>query len=157
MQGLGCSERARWSCCPLVAPALLICRLLNAKVPNFLKKLNSTSPATPPCNIARSVTRVHHYALEITWHRGRGTTTAGPECGSTTPRAPKCVILFSFFFLSSGLRLREALSGSRPAELTMQQPGKKKGQPSIQVVSITSIIPVLCTIPQLTPGGGHVK
>ena len=39
----------------------------------------------------------------------------------------------SFFFpffiiiLSTGLHLPEALSGSRPAELTMQQPGKEKG------------------------------
>ena len=34
---------------------------------------------------------------------------------------------FSFLFFSLGLRLPEALSGSRPAELTMQQPGKDKG------------------------------
>ena len=32
-----------------------------------------------------------------------------------------------FFFLPTGLRSSEALSGSRPAELTMQQPGKEKG------------------------------
>ena len=32
----------------------------------------------------------------------------------------------SFFFLFSGLRFPEALSGSRIAELTMQQPGKQK-------------------------------
>ena len=53
----------------------------------------------------------------------------GPECGLTTPGALKYVILF-FLFLSSlptGLRSSEALSGSRPAELTMQQPGKEKG------------------------------
>ena len=31
-----------------------------------------------------------------------------------------------FFFLFAGLRFPEALSGSRNAELTMQQPGKKK-------------------------------
>ena len=42
--------------------------------------------------------------------------------------APKCVILFPLsFFLPTGLRSPEALSGSRPAELTMQQPGKEKG------------------------------
>ena len=33
-------------------------------------------------------------------HRGRGTTTTGPECGLTTLGAPKCVILFFFFFLT---------------------------------------------------------
>ena len=39
------------------------------------------------------------------------------------------VSLFSFFcfFLPTGLRSPEALSGSRPAELTMQEPGKEKG------------------------------
>ena len=54
-----------------------------------------------------------------------------PDCGSTTPGALKCILLFSllftFYFLPKGLRLSEALSGSRPAELTMQQPGKEKG------------------------------
>ena len=55
----------------------------------------------------------------------------GPNCGSTTPGALKCVVLFSFlftfYFLPIGLRSSEALSGSRPVELTMQQPGKDKG------------------------------
>ena len=35
-------------------------------------------------------------------------------------------IVSFFFFLFSGLRFPEALSGSRIAELTMQQPGKQK-------------------------------
>ena len=55
----------------------------------------------------------------------------GPDCGSTTPGALKCVVpFFSFSFLlfsPTGLHSLEALSGSRPAERTMQQPGKKKG------------------------------
>ena len=54
----------------------------------------------------------------------------GPNCGSTTPGALKCValfFLFTFYFLPTGLHSSEALSGSRPAELTMQQPGKDKG------------------------------
>ena len=37
------------------------------------------------------------------------------------------VSFFSFFFLPTGLRSLEALSGGRPTELTMQQPGKEKG------------------------------
>ena len=37
------------------------------------------------------------------------------------------LFFLSFFFLPTGLRSPEALSGSRPAELTMQQPGKEKG------------------------------
>ena len=35
--------------------------------------------------------------------------------------------LFSIYFLPTGLGSSEALSGSRPAELTMQHPGKDKG------------------------------
>ena len=37
------------------------------------------------------------------------------------------VFIFTLYFLPTGLRSSEALSGSRPAELTMQQPGKDKG------------------------------
>ena len=38
------------------------------------------------------------------------------------------VSLFLFsFFLYTGLRSPEALSGGEPAELTMQQPGREKG------------------------------
>ena len=37
------------------------------------------------------------------------------------------LFFFSFFILSTGLRLPEALSGSRSAELTMQQPGRNNG------------------------------
>ena len=81
---------------------------------------------------------------------------AGPECGSTAPGAPDFVILF-FLFLISGLRSQEALSGSRIAEHTMQQPGKQKATSSVQVVSITSSILVSHIIPQIAPGGGHVK
>ena len=41
---------------------------------------------------------------------------------------PSVSLFFLFsFFLPTGLRSPEALSGSRPAELTMQQPGKEKG------------------------------
>ena len=62
-----------------------------------------------------------------------------------------------FFLLLSGLLSQEALSGSRIAEHTMQQPGKQKATSSIQVVSITSSILVLHIIMQLAPGGTHVK
>ena len=55
----------------------------------------------------------------------------GPDYGSTTPGTFKCVVpfffFFPFYFLPTGLRSSEALSGSRPAKLTMQQPGKEKG------------------------------
>ena len=40
---------------------------------------------------------------------------------------PSVSFLFFLFFLPTGLRSLEALSGIRPAELTMQQPGKEKG------------------------------
>ena len=87
-------------------------------------------------------------------HRGRGTTTTRPKCGSTALGAPDFVISF---FLLSGLHSPEGLSGSTIAEHTMQQPGKQKATSSVQVVSITSKIPVLHTVPQLAPSGGHVK
>ena len=66
-------------------------------------------------------------------------------------------IVSFFFFLFSGLCVPEALSGSRIAEHTMQQPGKQKATSSVQVVSITSSILVLHIIPQHAPGGRHVK
>ena len=39
---------------------------------------------------------------------------------------PSVSSFFLSLFFSLGLHLPEALSGSRPAELTMQQPGKEK-------------------------------
>ena len=66
-------------------------------------------------------------------------------------------IVSFFFFLLLGLRSKEALFGSRITEHTMQQPGKQKATSSVQVVSITSSILVSHIIPQLAPGGGHVK
>ena len=66
-------------------------------------------------------------------------------------------IVSFFFLLLSGLPSQEALSGSRIVEHTMQQPGKQKATSSVQVVSITSSILVSHIIPQLAPGGGHVK
>ena len=94
--------------------------------------LSKRSNASPTPALAKF--RNQYYAYIITlWkyhgHRGRGTTTIGPECGLTTPGALKCVVLFFsfYFFLPIGLRSPEALPGSRPAELTMQQPGKEEG------------------------------
>ena len=51
----------------------------------------------------------------------------------------------------------EGLSGNTLAEPMMQQPGREQSTSKVQVVSITSLIPVLLTIPQLAPGGEHVK
>ena len=42
------------------------------------------------------------------------------------PSVSLFLFLFSFF-LYTGLRSPEALSGGEPAELTMQQPGREKG------------------------------
>ena len=66
-------------------------------------------------------------------------------------------IVSFFFLLLSGLLSQEALSGSRITKHMMQQPGKQKAMSSVQVVSITSSILVSHIIPQLAPGGGHVK
>ena len=61
------------------------------------------------------------------------------------------------FYTLSGPNYSEGLSGNTLAEHTMQQPGRKKAATNVQVVSITSLIHVLLKIPQLAPGGGHVK
>ena len=100
------------------------------------------SSAAPTPSPAKRQDRSFAYTIMLWRYHGhgeRGTTTIGPDCGSTTPGALKCVVLFFFLFLPTGLRTSEALSGSRPAELTMQQPGKIKATTNIQLVSITSI------------------
>ena len=61
---------------------------------------STRSNAAPTPALAKL--RNQYYAYIITlWkyhgHRGRGTTTAGPEGGSTAPGAPDCVIPFSYF------------------------------------------------------------
>ena len=66
-------------------------------------------------------------------------------------------IVSFFFLLLSGLLSQEALSGSRIAEHMIQLPGKQKATSSVQVVFIMSRILVSHIIPQLAPGGGHVK
>ena len=63
---------------------------------------------------------------------------------------------FSFYTLS-GPNYSEGLSDNTLAEHTMQQTGRKQAVSNVQVVSITSLIPVLLKVPQLAPGGGHVK
>ena len=61
------------------------------------------------------------------------------------------------FYILSGPNYSEGLSGNTLAEHTMQHPGREQAASNVQVVSITSLIPVLLTIPQLAPGGEHVK
>ena len=69
--------------------------------------------------------------------------------------APYSVV--SFLYILSGPNYSEGLSGNTLAEHTMQQPGREQATPNVQVVSITSLVPVLLKIPQLAPGGEHVK
>ena len=64
--------------------------------------------------------------------------------------------LFPFYTLS-GPNYSEGLSGNTLAEHMMQQPGREQAASNVQVVSITRLIPVLLTIPQLAPGGEYVK
>ena len=61
------------------------------------------------------------------------------------------------FYLFQDPNYPEGLSGNTLAEHTMQQPGREQATSKVQVVSLTSLIPVLLTIPQLAPGGEHVK
>src|SRR3954468_6200705 len=60
---------------------------------------------------------------------------------------------FHHFFLLSGLHHPEGLSGNTIAEHMMQQPRRQKATSNSQVVSITSKIPVLHTVPQLALEG----
>ena len=96
------------------------------------------SSAAPTPALARLRNQYHAYIITL-WkyhgHKGRGTTTARPKCGSTTLGAPDFVISF---FLLSGLHSPEGLSGSTIAEHTMQQPGRQQATSNVQVVSITS-------------------
>ena len=61
--------------------------------------MRSNAALTPA--LARSQEQPSAYIITL-WryhgHRGRGTTITDPECGSTTPGAPKCVALFIFYF-----------------------------------------------------------
>ena len=97
------------------------------------------SSAAPTPALARLRNQYHAYIIML-WkyhgHKGRGTTTARPECGSTALGAPDFVILF--FTLLSGLHYPGGLSGSTIAELTIQQPGKQQATSNVQVVSVTS-------------------
>ena len=123
-------------------------RLLNIRTPSSTpgvtykktawhvpSKRNSAAP-TP----ALAKLRNQYYAYIITlWkyhgHKGRGTTTAHPKCGSTALWAPDFVISF---FLLSGLHSPEGLSCSTIAEHMMQQPGRQQATSNVQVVSIMS-------------------
>ena len=80
---------------------------------------------------------------------------ARPECGSTA-LGGSLFRRFPFHTLS-GPNYLEGLSGNTLAEHTMQHPGREQAASNVQVVSITSLIPILLKIPQLAPGGGHVK
>ena len=62
---------------------------------------------------------------------------------------------FFIFFLLSGLHTSDDLFGNSTAAQTMQDPGRQTSHAALwnsQVVSVTSGIPVLNTIPRLAPG-----
>ena len=97
------------------------------------------SSAVPTPALARLRNQYHVYIITL-WkyhgHKGRGTTTACPECGSTALGAPDFVIFLFFYFQE--FHYSEDLSGSTTAEHTMQQPGRQQATSNVQVVSITS-------------------
>ena len=96
------------------------------------------SNAAPTPALARLRNQYHAYIITL-WkyhgHKGRGTTTTCPECGSTALGAPDFVISL---FLLSGLHYSEGLSGNTIVEHMMQQPGRQQATSNVQVVSITS-------------------
>ena len=61
------------------------------------------------------------------------------------------------FYTVLGPNYLKGLSGNTLAVQTMQQPGREQAVSNVQVVSTTSLILVLLTIPQLAPGGEYVK
>ena len=98
--------------------------------------------------------RVHNYALEIPWAQGKGHYHDTPEIRLKPHQGlPDS---FSFFFLLlSGLHTSDDLFGNSTAAQTMQDPGKQTSDAALwnsQVVSVTSGIPILNTIPRPAPG-----
>ena len=96
------------------------------------------SSAAPTPALGKLCNQCYVYIITL-WkyhgHKGRGTTTARPTCGSTALGAPKFVISF---FLLSGLHYPEGLSGSTITEHTMQHPGRQQATSNVQVVYLTS-------------------
>ena len=99
------------------------------------------SSAAPTPALARLRNQYHAYIITL-WkyhgHKGRGTTTARPECGSTALGAPDFAISSFVLYILSGLHYAEGLSGNTLAEHTMQQPGRQQATSNVQVVSLTS-------------------
>ena len=123
-------------------------RLLNMRTPSSAPGVTYKKTAwhvPRKCSIAAPTPALakmrnqYHVCIITLWkyqgHKGRGTTTARPNCGSTALGAPDFVI--SFFFLLSGLHSLEGLSGITIAEHTMQQPGRQQATSNVQVVSLT--------------------
>ena len=96
------------------------------------------SNAAPTPALAKLQNQYYAYIITL-WkyhgHKGRGTTTARPKCGSTALGAPDFVISF---FLLSGLHSPEGPSGSTIAGHTMQQPGRYQATSNVHVVPTTS-------------------
>ena len=86
-------------------------QLLNVRIPSSAPGVtynktawhipSTRSNAAPTPALAKLRNQYYTYIITL-WkyhrHRGRGTTTAGPECGSTAPGAADSVILFSLTF-----------------------------------------------------------
>ena len=62
----------------------------------------------------------------------------------------------SYFYPQDSVHQRPCPAANLPNSRCNSQ-GRRKATTNIQVLSITSIKSVLYTIPQPTPGGGHVK
>ena len=88
------------------------------------------SSAAPTPALDRWRYRYHAYIITL-WkyhgHKGRGTTTARSECGSTALGGSLfCRFFFYYYYILSGPNYSEGLSGNTLAEHTMQQPAKNK-------------------------------
>ena len=90
-------------------------------------KHSSAAPTQAP---AKRRHWYHAYIITL-WkyhgHKGRGTTTARLECGSTALGAPYTAVSF-FIYILSGPNYLEGLSGNTLAEHTMQQPRRQQAK-----------------------------
>ena len=92
-----------------------------------------------------AVPRVHNYALEIPFAQGEGHNYGTPRMRLN--RTEGLPILSFLSYILSGPNYSKGLSGNTLAEHTMQQPGRGQAAPNVQVVPITSLIPVLLKVP----------
>ena len=113
---------------------------------------HSNRPHPVPSQTAKSVPRVHNYALKIPWAQAEARPGHVPQCGSTAPGAVHLYNFLSFRTLLSGSPFRQSDCWTHYGkEIQRRQEAKTyKGIPRWSLITIE--IPVLNTHTQLAPG-----